>query len=127
MIDKRGRPKYRRDGAHNRRAARNQHICLAWVQTAGNTGSAIEGIARVMDVSSRGIGLVCAVPFECGQLVAVEILVVGSLRLHAKGEVAHSSPSELGYRIGIAFVDSPVLVDSPTDAPPPSDERKEQS
>ncbi len=120
MMNKPSRPKHRGDGAHQRRASRNQHICLAWVQTAGNDGPAIEGIARVMDVSTRGIGLVCAVPFECGQQVSVELLVVGTLRLHANGEVAHSSPSELGYRIGIAFVASPVLVDVPAETPTPT-------
>ena len=114
MSDIPARPRRRGDGSRNRNAPRNQHICLAWVQAVGEGGPPIEGIARVMEVSSRGVGLVCAVPFVSGQRVSVDLLLVGSLRLHADGEVAHSSPSELGHRVGIAFVASPVLVDSPT-------------
>ena len=35
---------------------RVKHVCLAWVE--GESGDAIEGLARTLDLSSRGAGLV---------------------------------------------------------------------
>jgi hypothetical protein len=120
MSDQPTRSRRRSDGARNRRAPRNQHICLAWVQALGDDLAVrVDGIARVMDLSSTGVGLVCAVPFEPGQRLTVELLVVANLRLKAEGQVVHVTPSETGHRIGIAFAAAPVLVDAVATQPIP--------
>lgn len=87
-----------------------KHTCLAWVEVEG--GGATQGIARILDLSATGVGLVLAAPLEIGAKVAIELLVLGSLRLAARGDVAHVTASDRGaYRIGVRFAAAPVLVD----------------
>ena len=98
------------EAASKRASERVRHTCLAWVEVAG--GSSTQGIARILDLSAKGVGLVLSTPIERGVEVSIELLVLGSLRLAARGEVAHVTVAENGrYRVGVRFAAAPVLVD----------------
>jgi hypothetical protein len=99
------------EGQHQRSWERVKHICLAWIE--GESGEAIEGLARTLDLSPAGAGLVLSRELPVGTRVAVELLLPGSLRLKASGEVVHTLPLEGGqFRIGVRFFSAPVLADA---------------
>jgi hypothetical protein len=96
---------------------RVKHTCLAWVE--GEPEGAAHGLARTVDLSPSGAGLVLSRNLEPGSRVVVELLLPGTLRLRATGEVVHGVPLEGGqFRVGVRFFSAPVLADAP---------RKEQS
>jgi hypothetical protein len=96
--------------ARGRRATeRVEFACLAWVE--GQRDEAISGIARTVDLSSQGVGLLLATTFEPGVRVTVELLMPAHLRLRASGEVAHVTPATEGFRVGVRFDAPPTLVD----------------
>jgi hypothetical protein len=98
--------------ATKRAAERVRHTCLAWVEVEG--AAAVQGIARIIDLSARGVGLVLSTRIEPGVHVSVELLVLGNLRLASRGEVVHVTAEEGGRcRVGVRFDAPPVLVDRP--------------
>jgi len=93
-----------------RRAGRAKHACLAWVE---GPGIDLQGIARLLDLSSRGVGLVVTTKVPAGERVVVDILVAGHLKLRASGVVRHCAPLTPGqFRCGVEFDAAPVLTDS---------------
>jgi hypothetical protein len=96
---------------------RVKHTCLAWVE--GEPQGAAHGLARTVDLSPSGAGLVLSRALEPKSQVVVELLLPGTLRLRASGEIVHCIPLEGGqFRVGVRFFSAPVLADVP---------RKEQS
>lgn len=94
-----------------RAAERVRHTCLAWIE--GESGAAAQGLARTVDLSPLGVGLVLAVRMPEGARVVVELLLPGSLRLRATGEVAHSVPLDDGqFRVGVRFFSPPILAEA---------------
>jgi hypothetical protein len=98
-----------RTGRPQRSIERVACVCLAWVE--GHREDAMRGLARTVDISTRGVGLILSSAFESGVRVTIELLMPGHLRLRATGEVAHVERIEDGYRVGVRFDAAPVLVD----------------
>lgn len=96
-------------GRSKRATERVACVCLAWVE--GHRDEAMRGIARTVDVSTRGVGLILSSAFESGVRVTIELLMPGHLRLRATGAVAHVERVTDGYRVGVRFDAPPVLVD----------------
>jgi hypothetical protein len=97
-------------GPEGRRAGRAKHACLAWVE---GPGIDLQGIARMLDLSSRGVGLVLTTKVPAGERVVVDILVAGHLKLRASGVVRHCAPMSVGqFRCGVEFDAAPVLTDN---------------
>jgi hypothetical protein len=106
MVDRREASRERR-----RNATRVRCACLAWVE-GGDESLRASGIARTVDVSARGVGLVLSRTFEIGSHIVVEFILAGSLRLRGEGEVAHRTELAGGHcRVGVSFFSAPVLVD----------------
>lgn len=67
--------------------------------------------ARAVDISTKGIGMVCNFFFPAGLIIEMELVgklfgVEGVMRI--KGEIRYSRYLEPGrYRVGIKFVDTP--------------------
>jgi hypothetical protein len=103
----------RRTGDGRQRSwERVKHVCLAWVE--GESGEPIEGLARTLDLSSHGAGLVLSRELPVSTRLVVELLLPGTLRLKATGEVVHSVPLEGSqFRVGVRFFSAPVLADLP--------------
>lgn len=107
------------DGQSGQRHVRAQHrepvICLVWLESTAE-GEEVTGLARAVDLSPGGVGLVTAHAVPLGSHVRVElILPPHNLRLTAGGRVAHANISDGGsHRIGIAFDAPPHLTAKPT-------------
>jgi hypothetical protein len=106
-------------------ARRVKHTLLAWIEIQGQGPDAKpraeQGIARIVDLSPQGIGIVMVVPTQVGDNVTVELLLPIGLRLRAEGRVANVSPlTSERYRMGVQFDAPPVLcdVEGPLDARP---------
>lgn len=98
------------DGRIVRKKPRVRHTALAWVE--GEQEQATRGLARLVDLSPEGAGLIMARRFDAGTPVVVELLLPGSLRLRAHGNVVHSSTADGDqFRTGVRFGHPPVLVD----------------
>ena len=95
----------------NRAVARQELTCIVWMEKLDVSG--FEGVARAVDISSKGAGLLLAEPVTAGATVRLEFLVPPTnLRLHTTGNVVHSRMTQAGqYRVGIAFDEPPTLAD----------------
>jgi hypothetical protein len=120
-----------------RRHRRADHICLAWISVGDDSGAtapvlsesgASSGVARVIDLSPSGTGLICVGNPAVGTKIIVELLVLDDLRLRARGVIVHVTPHPAGSHLGISFDTAPVLCDaaigltepaSPTHSDPP--------
>lgn len=104
------KPKATQTAQEARAAARVKHACLAWVE---GPGVSVEGLARTIDVSASGAGLILSKPLPTGERVVVDLLLMGQLKLRATGVVMHSTKiNDSQVRVGVRFDHSPVLVDS---------------
>ena len=91
---------------HARVAVRNDYACLAWIE------GEMSGIARTLDLSSRGVGLVMARDVSIGSRCVVEVVLPGTLCIRASGLVRHvTAMGNEQFRIGLQFDIAPVLVD----------------
>ncbi|HJK99065.1 MAG TPA: PilZ domain-containing protein [Polyangiaceae bacterium LLY-WYZ-14_1] len=97
--------------AAKRRARREPVTCLVWLEPIG--GGEGGAVARAVDLSPRGVGLVIARPLGNGDGVVVELLITPTkIRLRTTGRVVHSTQmDEDHWRIGVRFDHPPVLVD----------------
>ncbi len=85
--------------------------CFAFVEGA-DASAPVRGIARLVDVTSRGVGLVLAREVPVGSRVAVELVLQEGLRLRGRGDVVHCRPVSGGQtRVGIQLDSAPVLAD----------------
>ena len=95
-----------------RAAPREEVVLLAFL--SGADGEAItQGVARTLDISPRGAGLITPRPIKKERRVQLELLLPSKLRLQTTGRVVHSSelrPDE--WRVGIAFDRPPELISS---------------
>ena len=63
-----------------------------------------EGISRMCDISTTGVGIYVAQPIAAGKRVFLEVSTTGE-NLSAVGQVANSRPTAEGlYRVGIHFI-----------------------
>jgi len=106
--------KTRRVNEHAERSwERVKHTCLAWVEGEPQSGAS-HGLARTVDLSPSGAGLILSKALAPASQVVIEILLPGTLRLRAAGEVVHCVPIEGGqFRVGVRFFSAPVLADVP--------------
>ncbi len=101
-------------GAGTRRdAERVKMTCLAWIE---DSGASVQGIARTIDLTPKGVGMVLSAPLPVGVRVAIELLLPGTLRLRAQGAVVHVTPLPGSqFRVGVKLDAAPVLVDRSSD------------
>jgi len=94
----------------SRLAPRESVVLLAFVSSAD--GELItQGVARTMDLSPRGAGLIAPRPLKRGARVRLELLLPCRLRLESSGRVVHSREIGVGeWRVGVAFDRPPQLV-----------------
>lgn len=97
---------------HAQRAAQRERVvCLAFVSCEDRP--VVQGVARSVDLSPKGAGLITARSVGEGARVHVELLLPSSLRLKTTGTVVHERKlNEDEYRIGVAFERPPHLVSS---------------
>ena len=96
-----------------RSATRVRQTCLAWVE--GESEQQELGLARTIDLSPRGAGLVLSRPVPALSRVVLDLLLPGALCLRGEGKVVHCVPLDSGqFRIGVSFPSPPFLVDAPT-------------
>jgi len=97
--------------APRRRGRRDPVTCLVWLDRVG--GGEGSGVARAVDLSPRGVGLVTSRPLGSGDSVVVELLITPTkIRLRTTGRVVHTTQmDEDHWRIGVRFDHAPVLVD----------------
>jgi len=102
----------------DRALRREAVVLLAFLR--GADGEAItQGVARTLDISPRGAGLVAPRPVRVGVRVHLELLLPSKLRLESRGAVVHVSDAGVGqWRLGIAFDAPPQLTAGLTLAPP---------
>jgi hypothetical protein len=111
MMSKFGKSEPPPSTAEARRdAARVKLTCLAWIEDGG---AQLQGIARAVDLTTKGVGMILSRAVPTGQRVVVELMLSGPLRLRAQGAVVHSTALPDGqFRVGVKLDAAPVLVDS---------------
>lgn len=97
-----------------RRSPRVTHVALAWCESVD--GVRYEGLARVVDLSATGVGLILQSPMSSSTKVTVELLLLERLRLRGEGEVVYCRRTGQGERVGIRFAEAPRLVDDESGA-----------
>ena len=106
------------DKPDQRRTVRTHLPCLVWLESADADVSFEEGVARALDLSSRGVGVLRSKSGEVGVRVRVELLIPpANLRLQTTGTTMNAQELEDGWRLGIQFDAPPVLVDAPNGQP----------
>lgn len=100
----------------SRRLRRVALTCLVWIE-GRDQPQGTEGIARALDLTPEGVGLLSPRPLALGVPLNVELLVPPTnLVLRATGEVVHCGEQAEAYRIGIRFHAPPTLSHSAADA-----------
>lgn len=94
-----------------RRSRRDRVTCLVWLEPMG--GGRGSGVARAVDLSPRGVGVVIPHALPLDAEVLVELLVPPTrLRLRTTGRVVHAQQiDDDQHRVGVRFEHPPVLVD----------------
>jgi hypothetical protein len=109
--------KVARENLARRAVERDPQLCLAFI-TEASAGERRAGIARAVDISERGVGLVLASDFPPGTPVIVELILPNTLCLVGRGVVAHNTTiSAHRFRVGVAFEAPPVLHDEGKEMP----------
>jgi len=85
---------------------------MAWLESNSDGGrKRIEGVARSVDISTQGAGLVFSQYLPVGERLLIELLLPGRLRLRAWGRIVHCSKHDEYFRVGVSFESAPVLTD----------------
>lgn len=98
-----------------RAVPRDDATFIAWVQYVGTNPDRPGGsLARTVDLSPEGVGLIIPRAFAAGDLVRIDFFVHSPIQLRATGHVRHCTPCEDGFRLGVALDGAPYLVRSTT-------------
>ena len=94
-----------------REVPREALTCLMWIEGL-DEGQPKEGLGRVVDLSTKGAGVVTTDAVPVNTRVRVELLIPStSVRLTATGTVVYSRPENQQVRLGLHFDSEPVLID----------------